>query len=137
MYLQSTLSELISVVAIEPRAAGVTKSKWTHNVWNILQRARIVEWMMTEVSGHSVKNIASKAVKEFPLLFRTSPNADLVRATRVWKSRYDFHDGGGGVQKVGNTSCIRRTTVNFVKRVRLKAKKVEVSSAQRGWSNSI
>ena len=33
------------------------------------------------------KNIISKAVKAFPLLLRTSPWADIIRATRLWTGR--------------------------------------------------
>lgn len=95
--------------------------KRTQNVWTICQRVKVIQWMKKTVEEQGEKNIASKAVKNFPLLFRTSLNADIRRAVRLWADRNKYEGENGDVITVGSTSCIRRNTTNGMKQVRLKA----------------
>lgn len=55
------------------------------------------------------------------MLFRTSCNADILRATRLWIERHNILDQNGDVRKVGVTSCIGRSTSSVTKEVRLKS----------------
>lgn len=56
-------------------------------VLSISQRASIVRWMVDEAGKKGEKNICSKAVRQFPGLFQGSANANIARATRLWKER--------------------------------------------------
>lgn len=47
------------------------------------QRARIVNWMISTNESDGEKNLVSKTVKNFPLLFRTSPSAAHMKASQA------------------------------------------------------
>lgn len=106
----------LSVAPVNP------KKKRTQNVLTIAQRMHIVQWMITTAEQDGPKHIASKAVKAFPLFFRTSTEADNMRALRLWRSRDQYQLNDGSVKRRGVTSCVTRNTIKGLKMVRLKAR---------------
>lgn len=99
----------------------IPKKKKVQNVLTIAQRLRVLQWMIETNDREGPKHIASKAVKHFPLLFRTSPNADIMRAMRIWKQRDHYQIQDGNIKRRGVASCITRKTSHGFKQVRLKA----------------
>lgn len=91
-------------------------------MWTIFQRSKIVYRM--EINDEE-QNISSITVKAFPLLFHTSINADLVHATRVWKSRFDFIGDNGRIKHIGLTSSITMNTIAVMKQINLKEKFIQ------------
>jgi hypothetical protein len=64
-------------------------------------------WMIEEANRSRDKNIASKAVVEFPELFRGLQKANLQKASRWWKTRDSFKQSlncKGGTQRQ-SVSC--------------------------------
>lgn len=78
--------------------------------------------MKGEVHEHGEARIASKAVRKFPEFFRAGSNANIVRATRLWKSRRDYEDENGSVVRRGASTSITRMTKEGPRRVRMKAR---------------
>lgn len=68
------------------------RARRTQHVLSRSQRARFVRCMVSEAQRTSPKSIASRAVRNFPSLFRGNQNANLVRASRLWKSREKYAD---------------------------------------------
>ena len=100
--LSSTNTNVSSDLPLTPFVSrAISKIKKEQHVWTIEQRAKIIQWMIENVAREVERNIASKTVHEFPLLFRTSRNAELVRATRFWKSKGDYIDQNGNVKHIG------------------------------------
>lgn len=50
----------------------------TQHVWTIAKRARVMKWMKEAAQSEVESHIAYKAVKQLPILFRTSTNANYV-----------------------------------------------------------
>lgn len=65
--------------------------------------------MIDSASHDGEKNIALKEVKEFPLLFRTSTNTNLVREARFWDVRNEYLNDDGHVSHIGSTSLYVET----------------------------
>ena len=86
------------------------------------QRSMIVKWMLYTVETEGDKHIASKAVTNFPHLFRGTLNSNLIRASRLWKSRETYTNSEGAVVFRGNSSTLSRVTRNGLKRVHCKAR---------------
>jgi hypothetical protein len=66
-------------------------------------RVKVMEWMIEEASRCGEKHIASKAVKNFPEMFRGTEKANLQKASRWWKARDAFlllfKNGEGPIEK--------------------------------------
>ena len=60
------------------------------HVLSIYNRAKIVRWIFKEANKTSEKQIASHAVRQFPSLFRSNQNSNLVRSTTLRKRREDY-----------------------------------------------
>lgn len=90
------------------------------NVLTIAERAKVVKWMRQTADDEGEKHIASKAVAHFPRLFRSSKNANIVKAMRLWKNRDDFVEINNDLQYKGMASSITRVTKNGLRRVRMK-----------------
>ena len=50
------------------------------------QRHEIVKWMIEEAENNGETRIASRVIKQFPMLFRSNPNENLLRASRYWRN---------------------------------------------------
>lgn len=105
-----------------PPASIALPTRKPQIVLPITVRARIVAWMRKTAEEEGVAKIASKAVRHFPQHFRGSVNANLQRATRLWKSRNEFILSLGGSSNLATPSTISRNTKDGHKRVSLKAK---------------
>lgn len=92
----------------------------TQHVWTISQRSTVVQWMINNASENGEKNICARAVKEFPSLFRSTPNANIKRAMRLWKGRDSFTFAS---TNKSNLLSITKNTRRGLKRVNLKAHK--------------
>lgn len=86
------------------------------------ERIKIVKWMMQEADKNGDKFIASKAVRNFLLLFTKNTTANLTKASRLWKTRFEFFDSNNCVVTRGITSTVTRVSRDGLKRVYLKAK---------------
>lgn len=75
-----------------------------------------MNWVENKANETSEAHIASKAVKDFSLLFFTSLIVDIRRAVRLWNSRHK-HDKD---YAYGISLCICGNTPSGVKQVRLK-----------------
>ena len=64
----------------------------------------------------------SKAVKNFPGLFRSTVNANLVRASRLWKSRGDCMNAHGKVELHSASATVARVSWKGVKKLHTKAR---------------
>ena len=65
-------------------------------------RVKVMEWMIDEANRCGDKHIPSKAIKNFPQLFRGAEKANLQKASRWWKKRDEFlllFNAGGGQQR--------------------------------------
>lgn len=99
-----------------PSTAKQTHS--THNVLSIAQRKSIVAWMRAQADEHGEHKIASRTVTNFPQFFRGSVNANLTRASRLWKARANYSDENTR----NESSVITRVTKNGPRMVRMKAR---------------
>jgi hypothetical protein len=59
-------------------------------VSTVLQRYTVIKWMIEEANRFGDKNISSKAVVEFPDVFRGIQQANLQKASRWWQTRDSF-----------------------------------------------
>lgn len=73
----------------------------------IAKRASIVRWIVETVENEGEKHIAYKAVAKFPDLFRESSNANLTKASRLWKQRSSYLPGCSSLRGL-NTTITRR-----------------------------
>ena len=78
--------------------------------------------MEKHVSENGDKHIASRTVRELPQHFRSTVNANLTRAKRLWSARDDYSNQDGGMTTQGMTTSITRVTRTGPKRSRLKAR---------------
>ena len=68
--LSSTNTNASSDLPLTPFVSpAIRKIKKQQNVWTIAQRAKIIQWMIETVARDGERNIASKTVQKFPLLF--------------------------------------------------------------------
>lgn len=93
-----------------------------HHVWTIGQRAMVVKWMKQQEVANGSKHISVRTVRNFPELFRSSHNANITRASRLWKQRSEYPDEGDRSNLRGETSVVSRQTKIGLKRVNLKAR---------------
>ena len=79
-----------SQASLPESAEGLPKNQNGRTLQCVLtkaQRYKIVKWMVDTAAAEGDETIASKTVKQFPSLFRSSANANLLRASRYWKQR--------------------------------------------------
>lgn len=62
----------------------------THNFLKIANRARIFTWMFEESIANVPPHIASRAVRQFPALFRRNKQANLQKSSRLWRRRAEL-----------------------------------------------
>ena len=74
------------------------------------------------VAVEGIQCIASKVVNKFPVLFRGTCNANLVRASWLWRLRSDFTEANGEVLCGGKTMSVTCVSCNEFKRVYVKAR---------------
>ena len=86
----------------------------------ILTRAKIVSWMNRTANVEGERHIASKAVRNFPQFFRSTSNANIIRASRLWKARKDYQGNDGSCGAINATVSVTRNIKNGLKRVSLK-----------------
>jgi hypothetical protein len=66
------------------------------------QRYTVMKWIIEEANCSGDRNIASKAVAEFPELFRGLQKANIQKASRWWRTRDSFIqslNSGEGTQR--------------------------------------
>ena len=108
--------------AAQPSLVSNIQKKRTQNVINIAQRTRILQLMMNTCERDGPAQIASKVVKQFPLLFRTSPDADIMCEIRIWNFRVNYELCDDKLKRSGVISCITRNTTSGLKHLHLKAR---------------
>lgn len=74
------------------------------------QRARIVCWMDHEARTTTDKNIATRAVRYFPLLFRGTESANVKRVLRLWGSRDYYRNSTENGSCLGSSIVLTRNT---------------------------
>lgn len=75
------------------------------------QRASIVKWMLNATEANRNEHNPRKAVAKFSSLFRGSENANLAKASRMWKCRDKYIDGQGKISlKVTHSVITRRVS---------------------------
>lgn len=108
--------------ASNPSREGSKEKHKVHHVLTIATRASIVKWMMTEAATNGERHIAAKSIRQFPQFFRSSLNANITRASRLWKARLQYVNDNGDFTLRGTTSTVTRITKAGPKRVQLKAR---------------
>ena len=112
------------------------------HVLSLAQRAVIVRWMVMRSEQYGNKHIRSRAVAQFPHLFRGSSNANVAKASRLWKDRdnYLYTTDSGRSTLRGFHATITRRFLGTRARVDLKARKGRgrkrapwVLALQRNW----
>lgn len=93
-----------------------------HHVLPIATRAAIVSWMRSLVDENGDKNLASKTVRQFPNFFKGSPNANLMRAKRLWADRDKYPRRAPGEPSPGPSTSLTRVSKVGLQRCRLKAR---------------
>ena len=77
--------------------------------------------MIHDSETNGEKNIVSKAVRQFPSVFKGTSAANHMRAKRIWRSRHLFIHSDGSIIEKGITSTITKNTKDGIKLVRLKS----------------
>ena len=77
--------------------------------------------MIHEAETNGEKNIVSKAVRQFPSVFKGTSAANHMRAQRIWRSRHLFIHSDGSIIEKGINSTITKNTKDGIKLVRLKS----------------
>lgn len=99
---------------IEPQEVNTEHDPPTVNGRNLqhvipdIFRYHIVTWMINDASSNGEKGLKSRTVKEFPHHFRSSYNANIMRASRYWNMRHEIssrHDGRSHSNSVSFTSA--------------------------------
>ena len=67
---------------------------------------RVVRWMKRESESENFKKLISRAVQEFPDVFRGSYKANIMKASRWWRQRDDF--SSSGKQRIPSTFSITK-----------------------------
>lgn len=101
-----------------------TKTGTTHGAHNVLMfvtRASIVSQMITYAAKNGEKHITSKTVRNFLQLFWDFENANLTRATTLWKERHKCTKRDGINLTSGVTYPILRVTMSGPKLLWMKA----------------
>ena len=88
--------------------SGNIQKRSTQHVLTNTQWGSIVKWMMNAAAKDGNKHILSRAVARFSSLFRGSDNANLAKASRLWKSHIEYVDAQGKMSLKGNHSVITR-----------------------------
>lgn len=97
-----------------------------HNVRHVLKvssRAVVFKWMISKVSINGERHIASNDFHNFPKFFRSSANAIITRATRLWKSHHQYKNDEGEISLRGTGSTVTCVCHPGLKQMQLKARK--------------
>lgn len=105
----------------ESPAESSKRSRALQHVLTTTQKATVIKWMVETVSREGEKHLSSKTVDAFPQYFRSSRNAALMKALRLWRNRAEFCNGEGDVNLRGTSSTFTRVAGGGVKRVNMKA----------------
>lgn len=115
-----------------PHAANITtapssqddssqKSRKLQNVIPDLHRFRIVSWMVTNFDEHGKIGLMSRTICHFPQHFRSTYNANIVRASRYWKSKESIIARHSNKQRTNDIS-FSMSSHNGIKRHLTKAR---------------
>jgi hypothetical protein len=77
-------------LSIDVPEVTISRQRQLQQVSTKSDRTKVMQWMIDEVNSGSDENIASKAVRNFPELFRGSVKANLQKASRWWKAHKSF-----------------------------------------------
>jgi hypothetical protein len=70
--------------------ANTIRKRRVQHVSTLKSRREVVRWMVSVADADGEKNVVSRTVKQFPSVFRTSEKANLMKASRWWKSRNEI-----------------------------------------------
>ena len=87
---RSKRKKVNSSTAVLPAEASTQLKRSVQHVLSIAQRGFIVRWMVRTVEEEGELHIASKAVSHFHQRFRGKVNANLTKASRIWKDRSKY-----------------------------------------------
>lgn len=104
------------------QTTGTTKRRGLQRVLTLSQRLNIVKRMLQSVRTDGENLIAAKAVARFPHPFRGTENANLARASRLWKLRSDFTDQESNAVLQGKACSITLVSRNSFTHVFSKAR---------------
>lgn len=100
---------------VQAAAPARTSGRRAQNVLTKNQKYKIALWMV-EQESNDVSKIPSKAVREFPMLFRGAENANISRAMRYWKDRENIVSSYKPNGKMGNDLFMSRATKSGLRR---------------------
>lgn len=92
------------------KSFGVKTVKNQQKVSKISQREQLRDWIIETMYRAAEKNITLQTFQEFPLLFRTSTNVDMIHYFRLWMSRSEYFNGGGRVRCTTVPYCSSHNT---------------------------
>ena len=104
----------------------VQPKRAVQHVLSLAQRAVIVRWMVMKSEQYGNKHIPSRAVAQFPHLFRGTSNANIAKASRLWKDRDNYlytTDRHGRSTLRGSPATNTRRVLGTRARVYLNARK--------------
>lgn len=79
--------EVGSTTTLSTQPDSAQTSRTAQNVIPDVYRFRIVKWMVADLEANGQKNLMARAIRQFPQHFRSSYNANIIRAMRYWKAR--------------------------------------------------
>eukprot|EP00171_Calliarthron_tuberculosum_P022372 IDg22372t1 len=108
--------------SVSPCDSTSVRKRPLQHVLTRADRLKIVKWMVMTSSTEGDKHISAKAVRQFPACFRGTANANILKASRLWKNKAEFLNESGDFVQRGTSSSITRVTKSGFKRVYSKAK---------------
>jgi hypothetical protein len=67
-----------------------SRKRRVQHVSTLKSRREVVRWMVSVAGADGEKHVPSRAVRQFPSVFRAVEKANLMKASRWWKSRNEI-----------------------------------------------
>ena len=84
--------ECVPLATIPPN----TPLRRLQQVSNLATRPFVTSWMVEDVATHGLANLGPQVIQAFPKHFRGQRLANLVKASRWWQQRCQFHEDVAG-----------------------------------------
>lgn len=120
MATTNTATDEISNVSSDQISNMQYRKCRSQNVWRILQRSTMNNWMLATFSTDGEKNICTKTVDQFRLLLRSNENAKIKLSMRLSKETETYSLGNN---KKNENFSITKNTRGGLMLVNSKAKK--------------